>query len=254
MSESERETERERGPPSSDKKVRNGQRWMDFQHCVMKTYLLFSIHAPHALTHCSLHTLSSPWRYLSHPLLLSHKAFSTEPCRCSPSHRQPNHILTFQQTSLIIILGVIELRSSLDWVYLHNQISTIKTKLPLTLHNWVFTLQTCSFILFASLCGIYYFCLGRQNMLFLFRYAPAEIWVLLDVLSWIYCQEHNAKPGRHLPMKSLRWIKYSLPTNEKDLCLQSKKAFSIQRCAQSSFKCCKIWTKGSQKQPSAEEI
>lgn len=149
--------ERERGPQSSDKKVRNGQRRMDFQHYIMKTYLLFSIHAPHALTHCFLHTLSSPWRYLSHPLLLSHKAFSTEPCRCSLSRRRPNHILTFQQTSLIIILGVIELRSCLNWVYLRNQISTIKTKLLLTLHNRVFTLQTCSLMLLASLCGTYYF-------------------------------------------------------------------------------------------------
>ena len=96
------------GGRPSDKKVRNGQRWMDFQHYIMKTYLLFSIHVPHALTHCSLHTLSSPWRYLSHPLLLSHKAFGTEPCRCSVSHRRPSHILSFQRTSLIIILGVIE--------------------------------------------------------------------------------------------------------------------------------------------------
>ena len=166
MSESVRETERRRGrgPRLSDKKVRNGQRWMDFQHYIMKTYLLFSIHAPHALTHCSLHTLSSPWRYLSHPLLLSHKALRTEPCRCSPSHRRLDHILTFQQTSLIIILGVIELRSSLNGVYLRNQISTIKTKLSLMRYNWVFILQTCSLMLLASLCARYYFSPGRIDV------------------------------------------------------------------------------------------
>lgn len=102
--------QRLRGPQSSDKKARNGQPWMDFQCYIIKTYLPFSIHTPHALTHCTHRTLSSPWRYLSHPLLLSHKAFSSEPCRCSLSPRQANHILTFQQTGLIIILGVIELR------------------------------------------------------------------------------------------------------------------------------------------------
>lgn len=159
MSESQRETERwrerERGPQSSDKKGRNGQHWMDFQHYIMKTYLPFPIQTPLALTHCSLHTLYSPWRYLSRPLLLTQKAYSAEPCRCSPSHRWPNHILTFQQTSLIIILGVIELRSSLNWVYLLSQIG--KTKLLLALHNWVFTLQTYYLTFLSSLCGIYYY-------------------------------------------------------------------------------------------------
>lgn len=121
----------------------------------------------------------------------------------------------FSKHSLIIILGVIELRSSLNWIYLPNQISTITTKQPLTLHNWVFPLQTCSLMLLASLCGTYYFCLVRLNvqqiLYFLLQYPPAEIWVLLDVLLWIYYQEQNAKQGRHLPMKSLRWIKCSLP-------------------------------------------
>lgn len=198
----EMERERERGPQSSDKNVRNGQRWMDFQHYIMKTYLLFSIQTPHALTHCSLHTLSSPWRYLSHPLLLSHKAFSAEPCRCSPSHRWPNRILTFQQTSLIIILGVNELRSSLNWVYLPNQIGPIKTKLLLTLHNWVFTLQTYFLMFLSSLCSAYYFVWEDYVC------KPAEIWVLLDVISWIDCEEHDAKLGMCVPIKPLHWIKY----------------------------------------------
>lgn len=175
MSESERETERwgareskreiERGgPQSSDKKskewtVLNGFSTLYYEDI---QYILSSIHAPHALSHCSLHTLSSLWRYLAHPLLLSHKAFSTEPCRCSLSHRRPNHILTFQQTSLIIILSIIELRSRLKRVYLRNQISTIKTKQLLTLHNWVFTLQTYSLMLLAPLCGTYQFCPGKR--------------------------------------------------------------------------------------------
>lgn len=176
----QKDGERERGPQSSDKKVRNGQRWMDFQHYIMKTYLLFSIQTPHALTHCSLHRLSSPWRYLSHPLLLSHKVFSAEPCRCSPSHRWPNHILTLQQTSLIIILGVNELRSSLNWVYLSNQIGPIKTKLLLTLAIVLLDV----FILFMW-CIL--FCLGRLYVQTCRNLSPA--WCnIMDRLRGAWCK------------------------------------------------------------------
>lgn len=106
MSESQGETERwrERESPSRQikkkekKKVRNGQRWMDFQHHIIKTYLLISIQTPHALTHCSPGTLSSPRRYLSHSLLLSHKAFSLKPCRCSfPPVVGPNTLSDFRK-------------------------------------------------------------------------------------------------------------------------------------------------------------
>lgn len=147
---------------------------------------------PHMHWHTALSTDCPPHGVISlTPLLLSHKVFSAEPCRCSPSHRWPNHILTFQQTSLIIILGVNELRSSLNWVYLSNQIGPIKTKLLLTLAIVLLDV----FILFMW-CIL--FCLGRLYV---------QTWVLLHVISWIDCEEHDAKPDICLPIKPLHWIK-----------------------------------------------
>lgn len=55
------------------------------------------------------------------------------------------------------------IKGHLNRLYLHNQISTIKTKLPLTLRYWISTPQTCSLMLLPSLCGAHCCCLGRRN-------------------------------------------------------------------------------------------
>lgn len=120
-----------RGPQSSDK---NGEVWTALNGFSTLYYEDISplFHSRPTCTDTSLSAHYPPHGVISLTLYYSHKAFSTEPCRCSHSHRQPDHILTFQQTSLIIILGAIELKSSLNWVCLSNQVSTIKIKQLLT--------------------------------------------------------------------------------------------------------------------------
>lgn len=150
---------------------------MDFQHYIMKTYLLFSIHAPHALTHCSLRTLSSPWRYLPSLFItltqsVRHRALQmfslplAGPCPHSP---------IYSNCGLIMIPAVIELRSSFNWVYLCNQITVIKTQTPY-LANSTQSFYSANILLgvirfFVCVCVSLPYC---AIVIFLFWYVPAE--------------------------------------------------------------------------------
>lgn len=131
----------------------------------------------------------------------------------SLSHRRPDHILTFQHTSLIIISGVIELKISLNRVYLCNQISAIKTRAALTLHNWVFTLQTCSFVQLASLRGACYFYRSVQvafSLVVSSTCRGAE-WILLDVSAWIGLPGKRCKTEQTFAYEALLLDKLQSP-------------------------------------------
>ena len=158
MSENEQQAGRRKeweGPQSPDKKAWNRRHWEDFQHYIMKTYLLFHSRPT------STDTLLPPHTIL--PMALSLTPFIT--LTQSVQHRalqmfslpqaaQPHSHISAVKPYYHIWNNWIKQQS--NQIYLFNQISTIKVNRLRSFTNFInLTPLKCSLMLLALFCATF---------------------------------------------------------------------------------------------------